>query len=238
MEPSSSTRSVPAPFLSKTFTLVDDEESNEIVSWSDDGGSFVVWNANTFAKDILPKYFKHNNFASFVRQLNTYGFRKTTTQRWEFSNDNFKRGKKERLKFITRRKQPHQRIRSLEHEAPALNLSSNYLLLENERLRRDNALLITEISRLRQVFAAHTGRSVDQLIPSSLPALPIVASQPTTQAPAAAAVTVAVTAGPTAVVAGPVLPAQAAPQASTPAATQTLVVPAHVSGTGTGPAPM
>mmetsp|Transcript_1464 Transcript_1464/g.5046 ORF Transcript_1464/g.5046 Transcript_1464/m.5046 type:complete len:241 (-) Transcript_1464:383-1105(-) len=185
-EPSSSTRSVPAPFLNKTYELVDDEETNDIVSWSEEGNTFVVWNANVFAKDILPKYFKHNNFASFVRQLNTYGFRKTTQQRWEFSNDNFKRGKKDLLKSISRRKQPHQRLRALEHDAPALNLSSNYLLLENERLRRDNALLITEISRLRQVFAAHTGRSVDQVIGSSLTAL---AAAGTTTTPATAAAT-------------------------------------------------
>jgi hypothetical protein len=65
-------RSVPAPFLTKTYHLVDDPATDEIVSWGEDETTFVVWRPPEFARDLLPNYFKHNNFSSFVRQLNTY----------------------------------------------------------------------------------------------------------------------------------------------------------------------
>lgn len=60
------------PFLSKTYDMVDDTSTNSVVSWSSGNNSFVVWKVPEFARDLLPKYFKHNNFSSFVRQLNTY----------------------------------------------------------------------------------------------------------------------------------------------------------------------
>lgn len=60
------------PFLTKTYDLVDDPITNHIVSWSRGNNSFVVWDLQSFAMNLLPKYFKHNNFSSFVRQLNTY----------------------------------------------------------------------------------------------------------------------------------------------------------------------
>jgi hypothetical protein len=65
-------RSVPTPFLTKTYQLVDDPAVDDVISWNDDGSAFVVWRPAEFARDLLPKYFKHNNFSSFVRQLNTY----------------------------------------------------------------------------------------------------------------------------------------------------------------------
>ncbi|KAJ8458014.1 hypothetical protein OPV22_030940 [Ensete ventricosum] len=97
-------RVLPTPFLTKTYQLVDDPEMDEVISWNEDGSTFVVWRPVEFARDLLPKYFKHNNFSSFVRQLNTYGFRKIVPDRWEFANDYFRRGEKRLLREIHRRK--------------------------------------------------------------------------------------------------------------------------------------
>lgn len=67
-----SQRSIPTPFLTKTYQLVDDPAVDNLISWNEDGTTFIVWKPAEFATELLPKYFKHNNFSSFVRQLNTY----------------------------------------------------------------------------------------------------------------------------------------------------------------------
>ncbi|RWW25745.1 hypothetical protein GW17_00009897 [Ensete ventricosum] len=60
------------PFLSKTYELVDDPALDAVLSWAPAGRSFVVWDPVEFARAVLPRHFKHKNFSSFVRQLNTY----------------------------------------------------------------------------------------------------------------------------------------------------------------------
>ncbi|KAI7746920.1 hypothetical protein M8C21_020649 [Ambrosia artemisiifolia] len=169
-------RSSPAPFLVKTYQLVDDSTTDEMISWNENGDGFVVWKTADFARDLLPYSFKHNNFSSFVRQLNTYGFHKTLPDKWEFANDHFKRGRKDLLIQIHRRKtmtSPKQKsdndgdggsgtdmgstsTSSPEPNNPTttvdrptsvklLNLSG-----ENEKLRKENNVLTTEIAAVKR----------------------------------------------------------------------------------------
>jgi len=62
----------PPPFLTKTFEMVEDSSTDSIVSWSGARNSFIVWDPNKFSNILLPRHFKHSNFSSFIRQLNTY----------------------------------------------------------------------------------------------------------------------------------------------------------------------
>lgn len=56
--------------------IIQNVDLHHIVSWTSTKDSFIIKNVPTFTETILPLYFKHHNFASFIRQLNMYGFKK------------------------------------------------------------------------------------------------------------------------------------------------------------------
>lgn len=80
----------------RSSRMLEDQSFAHVVSWGPDGDCFVVkvcplfksgvtrdlylvsQDMNEFTKSILPRLFKHSNFASFVRQLNKYDFHKVS----------------------------------------------------------------------------------------------------------------------------------------------------------------
>jgi heat shock transcription factor, other eukaryote len=56
----------------QTWQLLEDPNNTHLISWTDAGDAFVVHQPDVFARELLPTVFKHNNYTSFVRQLNIY----------------------------------------------------------------------------------------------------------------------------------------------------------------------
>ena len=104
---------VPA-FLAKLWKMVDDPLKDHLISWGPMGNTFVIHNQADFSRELLPFYYKHNNMASFVRQLNMYGFHKVVgveagglksenDQEMEFSHNYFIKGQEVLLGQIKRK---------------------------------------------------------------------------------------------------------------------------------------
>ncbi|KAI8376018.1 uncharacterized protein BYT42DRAFT_573116 [Radiomyces spectabilis] len=157
-------------FVKKLFYMLQDNSFPHILSWGVGGESFVVKEPNEFARLILPKHFKHSNFASFVRQLNKYDFHKIRNpedgprpygdQVWEFRHPNFQYDRKELLEGI-KRKTSAKPVRSNSSTASAsqLHASSHSSIQAKHRasgtsaqdqLKALTAQLQTQIEQMQQ----------------------------------------------------------------------------------------
>lgn len=73
-----------APFLLHLHQMLR-RENPKIIRWTEDGIAFQILDKEAMTNQILPRYFKNKNFASFQRQLNYFGFRKWSKARAPFS---------------------------------------------------------------------------------------------------------------------------------------------------------
>nr|XP_009594956.1 heat stress transcription factor A-9-like [Nicotiana tomentosiformis] len=133
------------PFLTKTYEMVDDPNTNSIISWSLTGTSFIIWDHIRLCSKLLPQYFKHENLSSFIYQLNNYGFKKIGLQKWEYEHYWFQPGKKQLLSNIKRRNQ-NQKVQEHCYQENYCNGVETEL-----RSQRDfNVTLMSEIEKMKE----------------------------------------------------------------------------------------
>ncbi|KAI9343448.1 hypothetical protein DFJ73DRAFT_518707 [Zopfochytrium polystomum] len=166
---STATKVVPA-FLSKLYSIVNDNSSN-LIRWSSDGRSFIIENCDEFAKEVLPRFFKHSNLSSFVRQLNMYGFHKvlpppsiTATADaeplvWEFENPHFQRDQPDLLCLVVRKKMTISNGdmcgKLLLKELAAIRRHQLTISADMKRLQRESQMLWTEFSGIQEQHRRH-----------------------------------------------------------------------------------
>ncbi|XP_062039076.1 heat shock factor protein 3-like [Lepus europaeus] len=164
-------KSIPS-FLSKLWSLVEDPALDELVCWSQSGQSFYIRNEQIFSKEVLPKYFKHNNMSSFVRQLNLYGFRKVISfdsvfhvkekkNMQEFQHPFFQKGKTNLVGSI-KRKVPGMRnadvrnspdeFQGIMTEMQEINEKQNNMEAKLAELEKKYATLFLDMTKLTQKF--------------------------------------------------------------------------------------
>ncbi|XP_057379463.1 heat shock factor protein-like isoform X5 [Daphnia carinata] len=163
------TSSVPA-FLGKLWKLVEDPSTNHLISWNANGMSFTIRDQARFARELLPLYYKHNNMASFVRQLNMYGFHKVVSvdsgglkldkDEMEFAHMYFLQGQEFLLEHI-KRKIPISKQEETKHTKPEVlsRVLADVRGMKGKQenvdsrlntMKRENEALWREVASLRQ----------------------------------------------------------------------------------------
>lgn len=97
--------SKPNKFLQRLFNILSEPKYSNIISWTESETSFAIKQMTEFTVSILPLYFKHKNFSSFVRQLNMYNFHKErdTSDIQIYSHPCFIKGQQKNLINIHRK---------------------------------------------------------------------------------------------------------------------------------------
>jgi hypothetical protein len=92
-------------FPAKLFAILSRSDLADIISWMPHGRSWKVHKPREFEVKVIPSYFDHAKFSSFIRQANGWGFKRICTKgvdRNSHYHELFLRGMPHLIKFMKR----------------------------------------------------------------------------------------------------------------------------------------
>ena len=103
-----------APFLGKLHRVLSRVEHARYIAWNASGDTLVIKDSIGLASNVLPVVWSHSNINSLFRQLNAYGFQRTTPPAMDgtigFFHPDFLRDQPDRMQRIRlpRQKRPRE----------------------------------------------------------------------------------------------------------------------------------
>ncbi|KAI0822759.1 hypothetical protein BC628DRAFT_1326385 [Trametes gibbosa] len=163
----------PVPrFLLKLYEIINSPDNEQLIKWSEAGDSFYIYNQERLAREVLGNWFKHQNFSSFVRQLNLYGFRKISalqqgllrtdheTESIQFAHPYFHRGQPDLLALIQRKRHPPTQTHaedsagllpaSQDGKLSAQGVDVNMIIEGISTIQRQQQMIAADLNALKQ----------------------------------------------------------------------------------------
>jgi HSF-type DNA-binding len=158
----------------------------KVIRWINNGTAFKVFDTKAFEEHLLPLYYRHSKFTSFQRQLNLYGFKRTTKgdDAGAYCHPKFLQGSRDDVKDIKRISILKSEEAAIKSEAAAsLDVEVNDDASVDEAIEK--AILNDEPSRgcftdESMDISQHLDNTMDTLStsalspPSSIPASPFI----------------------------------------------------------------
>ncbi|CAO3683244.1 unnamed protein product [Rhizopus stolonifer] len=152
--------------------MINDPTTDILIQWSNDGKSFLIKNHEQFSKNVLPRFYKHNTFTSFVRQLNMYDFHKiphddilidTSAEIWKFNHPYFQKNREDLLSLVTRKKsrdagdkdQDQVNLKNLLKDVTSIKKYQNNINADLSSLRQKSKKIFQETLVAREKHKKH-----------------------------------------------------------------------------------
>mmetsp|Transcript_26440 Transcript_26440/g.37281 ORF Transcript_26440/g.37281 Transcript_26440/m.37281 type:complete len:424 (+) Transcript_26440:143-1414(+) len=159
-------------FPAKMHAILCRPDLADVVAWMPHGRSWRVLKPREFEIRVIPTYFEHSKFSSFIRQANGWGFRRVTQgrDRNSYYHELFLRGLPHLCKEMRRPGVAEKAAADTEHEPDFYKISEEHPVPEKQTSDDDSIMLrCTLVGGPKARMPVYAGSFIPQVAQSAAP---------------------------------------------------------------------